>query len=253
MEVTPAWLLENASVEGEEAAMSTEERSVTTRVRPVAHRTSAAPRQRRPPAWTQASEEGVGWSVRQGDEEAFHEAYRRYSTQLTRLVFNATRSIDAAADVVQEVFECLWRHPERFDPHRGALRSYLTVSARSAAIDWMRREEARRRREGAVDVTTVCHGADHSDDRATVTTVRAALESLPERELIPILLAYWTELTYREVADVVGVPEGTVKSRIRSGFRRLAALTAVRVPPDPTAGGGGAVSGQSAQAAGHER
>src|SRR5216683_3031964 len=155
MEVTPAWLLENASVEGEEAAMSTEERSVTARVRHVGHPASATPRPGRPPAWAQVSEEGVGWSVRQGDEEGFHEAYQRYSPQLTRLVFNATRSIDAAADVVQEVFECLWRHPERFDPHRGVLRSYLTVSARSAAIDWMRREEARRRREGAVDVTTV--------------------------------------------------------------------------------------------------
>ena len=186
----------------------------------------------------------LGRLVQAGDREAFREAYRRYSPALTRLVLHVTGNVDAAADVVQEVFERLWCRPERFDPERGLLRGFLAVSARTAAIDTIRRDDARRRRENVIDLTDAARDLDHSEHRATVATVRAALAALPERELAPIVLAYWTELTYRDVAVALDIPEGTVKSRIRSGLRRLATLTEVRIPPSR--------SGQALDALDHE-
>lgn len=128
------------------------------------------------------------------------------------------------AEVTQDVFLGYWRHPERFDPTRSSLRSFLLMMARQRAIDALRSESARRRREhrSALSVPTVTPDADQVlVDQERSATVMAAISALtaPEREAV--LAAYYGDRTYREVAQVLGVPLGTIKSRIRTGLAKL--------------------------------
>lgn len=129
-------------------------------------------------------------------------------------------SPDLAEDVVQEVFLRFWQHPERFDADRGSVGRYLRTIARGRAIDLLRSEVQRRRREeraGRRPVETV----DHAERVANVQTVARAVASLPPSERDAVTLAYLGDHTYRQAADALGVPEGTVKTRIRSAFARL--------------------------------
>ena len=113
-----------------------------------------------------------------------------------------------AEEVVQEVFLRLWNDPERYDPSRGTLRSYLLAQTHGRSVDLLRSEGARRARE-------------EREARATAEQVRRAVEKLPAPERQCIALAYFGGHTYREVAARLDEPEGTVKSRIRSGLKRL--------------------------------
>ena len=147
---------------------------------------------------------------------------------------------DALADeVTQDVFVDLWKRPERFDPGRGALRTFLLTSAHGKAVDIVRSESARRSREEKTARETVAAGYDldrYAWDLAVADRVKIAVGSLPGGERQAIELAYFDGRTYREVAEILGEPEGTIKSRIRSGLRRLkSALRRAR--------GGGTVGG----------
>jgi RNA polymerase sigma-70 factor (ECF subfamily) len=156
-------------------------------------------------------------------QDALAEAYRRHGGA----VFGLARRLlgdDGAKDIAQEVFLRLWNQPERFDPERGSLRSYLLAQTHGRAVDVLRSDSARRRREerdarAAADV--VADVDRHVEDLAVGAQVRRALAELPERERQAVTLAYLAGHTYREVARLLGEPEGTVKSRIRSGLRRL--------------------------------
>lgn len=132
-----------------------------------------------------------------------------------------------AEEVAQEVFLRLWRRPDRFDPARGCLRSFLLADCRGRAIDAIRAETARRRREERDGRSSGLHVVDDVADRICDRAVRAdvglLLEALPEVERAAISLACATSVTYREVAATLGIPEGTAKARIRSGLRRMRA------------------------------
>ena len=126
---------------------------------------------------------------------------------------------DRAEEVVQEAVMRLWRAPERFDARRGNLAGYLTVLCRGAAIDRIRADAARSARE-----TRAAWGSDATCSLPTLTDDRVitdALAGLPDRERTPIVLAMYDGMSYRQIADSLHLPEGTVKSRIRAGLRRL--------------------------------
>jgi RNA polymerase sigma-70 factor, ECF subfamily len=127
---------------------------------------------------------------------------------------------------VQETFLALWRQPDRFDPDRGTLRSYMLALTHARSVDIVRSETARQRREERESRLRAESGYDLERevlDLAMADRVRDALSSLREEERQAIQLAYFGGHTYREVARIQGDPEGTVKTRIRTGLRNMRA------------------------------
>jgi RNA polymerase sigma-70 factor (ECF subfamily) len=162
-----------------------------------------------------------------GDEDALGEAYRRYGQRVYRVAYGLLRREELAEDVTQEVFVRLWRKPHRYDPERGSLGSFLQLDAHGRSIDLVRSEEARAKREINNEKQTSAHQSGTEEEAMTMITserVRNALARLQHSEREPIAMAFYLGYSYRKVATVLGVPEGTVKSRIRSGLAKLREL-----------------------------
>jgi RNA polymerase sigma-70 factor (ECF subfamily) len=157
-------------------------------------------------------------------QEALAEAYRRHGGAVYALARRVLNDATAAEEVVQEVFLRLWNQPDKFDPGRGSLRSYLLAQTHGRSVDQLRSETSRRKREEREARSTAEAGYDIEHevwDLAVADRVREALGELPDDERRAIELAYFAGHTYREVAVLLDAPEGTVKSRIRTGLKRL--------------------------------
>jgi RNA polymerase sigma-70 factor (ECF subfamily) len=159
-----------------------------------------------------------------GDETALVDLYDRYAGFVYGLAVRTLVDRQAAEDLTQDVFVSLWEHPDRIESGRGTLRGFLGTLTHRRAVDAVRREEARRRREARVarqdgDVPDVSEAVLRSD---TTSKVRTALETLPEAQRRALELAYFHGYTYRQVADALGIPEGTAKSRLRLALARIA-------------------------------
>lgn len=157
-------------------------------------------------------------------DDALAEVYRRHGGAVYGLARRVLGDDTRAEEVVQEVFVRLWQQPERFDSDRGTLRSYLLASAHGRAVDLVRSEASRRRREehDARSTVTAAYDLEHEVwDLALADQVKVALNQLDSDERKAIELAYFGGHTYRQVAALLSQPEGTVKSRIRAGLRRL--------------------------------
>jgi len=156
--------------------------------------------------------------------EALEEVYRRHSGPAFGLAQRICNDRTLAEEIVQEVFLRLWNEPERFDPARGALRSFLLAQVHGRSVDLVRAESARRVREerDARRSVPVDHDLEREVWELTLHEhVRDALGALTVDEREAIELAYFGGHSYREVADILGQPEGTVKSRIRAGLGRM--------------------------------
>lgn len=172
---------------------------------------------------THSTDEEIVHRLRQGDHRAMAEVHAEHQSALFGTARAVLRDHDAAFDVTQDVLANLWEHPEKFDAQRGSLRSYLVTKTRSRALDVLRSETSRRRRESR----TV---GDHRTERAVDEMVtdannahllRERLTLLEAKERDAISLAFYGDLSYREVAARLSIPEGTAKSRIRTGLARL--------------------------------
>lgn len=163
-------------------------------------------------------------SIARYDQEALAEAYRRHAGAVFGLARRLLIEQALAEEIVQEVFLRLWNDPTRFDPERGTLRSFLLTQAHGRAVDLLRADGARRRREERDAHRTAESGYDLEREIWDLTTsehVRRSLDVLNDDERQAIEMAYFGGFTYREVASRLDQPEGTVKSRIRTGLKRL--------------------------------
>jgi len=157
-------------------------------------------------------------------QEALAEVYRRYAGAVFGLANRLLGSRSLAEEVTQEIFLRLWNTPERFDADRGTLRAMLLSWTHGKSVDVLRSDHSRRRREERDAHVLAEAGLDIENEAielAIADQVTRALAALRSEEREAITLAYYRGLTYREVAAELDQPEGTVKSRIRSGLRTL--------------------------------
>jgi RNA polymerase sigma factor (sigma-70 family) len=166
--------------------------------------------------------------VAQKDAGALEALYDRYGRAAYSLARRILTEETLAQDVVQEVFLSLWRNAARFDAGRGTVATYLLSMTHHRAVDVVRREENLRRwrtSEEGLELEPdpgprVEEEVEASERRAQV---RAALGELPAAQREALLLAYFGGYTQREVAALVGVPLGTVKTRMAAGMRKMRA------------------------------
>jgi RNA polymerase sigma-70 factor (ECF subfamily) len=178
-----------------------------------------------------ASDANLVVAVGRWHQPALAEIYRRYGGAVHALSRRILRSDPSAEEITQEIFLDFWKHPEKFDAARGTLRSFLLARTHGKSVDFVRSEVARRRREERTSRETATAGYDIDRevwDMAVAEQVKEALNALPSDMRQPIELAYFGGHTYREVAEILHEPEGTIKSRIRSGLVRLRANLAER-------------------------
>lgn len=170
------------------------------------------------------SDEALVAAVAARDREAFLALYDRYAPRMLGLILTVVRDRDAADDVLQRAMLEVWeRHAGRYQAVLGSVEGWLLRLARSRAIDQVRSSGRRRAvdvdemRESLADTSASARGLDESERRALLKAVR----DLPEDERVPVTLAYMHGLTREEIAGQMGVPVGTVKTRIRRGVLRL--------------------------------
>jgi RNA polymerase sigma-70 factor, ECF subfamily len=161
--------------------------------------------------------------VAAGDRSAFETLYRRYARALLGLALRRLGDRGRAEEAVQETFAAIWRSAGSYRPERGAGAPWLYAVARHAIVD-----RFRARTEPPAEVPETASQEPGPPERAEAAfdswRVHRALEELPESERTVIELAYWGGLSQSEVSEYLNVPLGTVKTRTRSGLRRLADL-----------------------------
>jgi len=164
--------------------------------------------------------------VAQQDAGALEALYDRYGRAAYSLARRILTEETLAQDVVQEVFLSLWRDARRFDAGRGTVATYLLSMTHHRAVDVVRREENLRRwrtsdegLELAPDPKARVEDEVEASERRA--EVRAAIKDLPDPQRQALLLAYFGGYTQREVAALVGVPLGTVKTRMAAGMRKM--------------------------------
>ena len=161
-----------------------------------------------------------------GDALALAEAYEQFSPVVYGLAARVTGDPAAAEDVTHEVFLHLWERPWVFDPDRGRLRAWLATMAHHRAVDHLRRASVRERYAARAAVEREPAPPPNPEEAAVAAAVakrvRVAVDELPDAQRTAVLLAYFEGKTFRQVAQLTGVPEGTAKSRLRLGLRRLA-------------------------------
>jgi RNA polymerase sigma factor (sigma-70 family) len=165
-----------------------------------------------------------------GDRDAFDELYRRYASAAYGLAFRVTGQAVLAQDVVHDAFLALWRAPEAFDPARGAFRTFFLSLVHHRAVDTVRREQRlRNRSERAANLEPVT-GEDPAEGVAEAAylavrrqQVREALETLPPEQRQALEMAYFGGKTQVAIADELGIPLGTVKTRTFAALRKLRA------------------------------
>jgi RNA polymerase sigma-70 factor, ECF subfamily len=161
--------------------------------------------------------------VGSGDRGAFDALYRRYARPVFGLALRRLGDRGRAEDAVQETFASVWRAAGSYKPERGPGAPWLYAVARNAIVD-----NGRARREPPVDAPDEVAGDEGPAERAEsgwiAWRVHRALAELPENERQVIELAYWGGRSQSEIADLLGIPLGTVKTRTRTGLSRLAAV-----------------------------
>jgi RNA polymerase sigma-70 factor, ECF subfamily len=161
--------------------------------------------------------------VARGDERAFELLYDRVAGQVLGIVRAVLRDPAQSEEVAQEVLLDLWRTASRFDAGRGSATAWVATLAHRRAVDRVRSEQKNTEREFRTALTAIDYDdvTETVQDRLERERVRRCLASLTGLQRESVTLAYYGGYTYREVAGLLGVAVGTVKTRMRDGLIRL--------------------------------
>ena len=155
-------------------------------------------------------------------EETMRSLYRTYGGELYGFALNCLGDRGLAEEVVQDVFTSVWRHAESYDPNRATFRTWIYGITRNAIIDLERRRSVRPGLAARDDETAALAASNDSIERALLGwQVSAALARLTPEHRQVIRLAHFQGLRLREIADLTGLPLGTVKSRVSYALRGL--------------------------------
>lgn len=186
---------------------------------PLLRRSGSAPRER------PAELDRLLARVARGDTAAFERLYDQVAGAVYGLIRRVVRDPAQSEEVAQEVLVEVWRTASRYDPARGGAMSWIMTMAHHRAVDRVRAEQAASdragraaRRDAAAAYDEV---ADEVETRLEQERVRRCLDALTRLQRESITLAYYEGYSYREVAELVDTPLGTVKTRMRDGLIRL--------------------------------
>ena len=186
--------------------------------------TAALPERTRPPSGPESLEHLLG-QVALGDQQAFSALYDRIAPTVFGLVRRVVRDPAQSEEVTQEVLVEIWRTAPRFNPELGSVNTWVASMAHRRAVDRVRsaqraaeRDDTAARRDQRPPFDEV---AEQVELRLDQEQVRRGLAQLTELQQEAIRLAYYGGYTYREVSELLGVPLGTVKTRLRDGLIRL--------------------------------
>ncbi len=162
------------------------------------------------------------------DRSAFAQLYDATNSRVFGLVFRIVRDRSAAEEVTLDVYKQVWNEAGRYDPSKGSVLTWILLMARSRALDHLR-SGMKRARDSEVPIDGPAMQEPDSGQSPEVAAlvkgvrqlVRAALDSIDQDQRRAIELAFFSEMTHREVADSLGLPLGTVKTRIRTGMMQL--------------------------------
>ena len=153
-----------------------------------------------------------------GDAACIGELFDRHAGRMKSLALRIVRMPEEAEDVVQEIFMQAWRQAERFDARRGSVLAWLSIMVRSRSLDRWRRRTTRR--ETGLTEAQALAGKAIPDD-ASAWATQSALKDLPDDQREALELAYWEGLSQTEIAERLRQPLGTIKTRMRSGLKKL--------------------------------
>lgn len=193
--------------------------------------------EKRPPeALTRLADEDLITLVERGDPDAFEVIYERHSTVAYSLAFRLLGERQAAEDLVQDAFLAVWRGAAGYSVGRGSVRTWMLSILHNRGVDRLRTLAAQARRQDALEQVELRRpGAPDAAalgvQNAIAGSVRQELGDLPAEQNEVLRLAYYGGFTHHEIADMLELPLGTVKSRMRLGLERLRrGLGAAEVP-----------------------
>src|SRR5262245_46858595 len=177
---------------------------------------AAPPDTAQPRAMSQPPDPSLLQKLAQGGKTALGDFYDRYAGLVNGLALRILRDVAEAEDVVQEVFLQMWRQASRYDPQRGRPEAWLCTIARTRALDRLRRRAARH--ESGAEMGPVPSAPPRNEE---ALSVRKALAGLSTDQRRAVELAYYDGMTQSEIAERLGEPLGTIKTRIRTAMMRL--------------------------------
>jgi RNA polymerase sigma-70 factor (ECF subfamily) len=184
------------------------------------------------------SDEQLAEALRRQDVEVLETLYQRHSRALFSLAFKMLGEQDAAEEIVQEAFLKLWQRPESYQPGRGRLISWLLGVAHHRAVDFLRRRRLELRYSTDYRLMEPSGAPPNPEDELLATlrgeAVIRALGDLPSAQRLVVELAYVRGMTQVEIAQSLGEPLGTVKTRLRLAMQKLrTSLELAEIKPGP--------------------
>jgi len=174
---------------------------------------------------THLSDEALVLLAARSEQSALAELYDRYGRPAYGLALRILRDEALAEDAVQEAFLAIWRTAQRFVPERGKASTWILTLVHRRAVDLVRREQ--RRRTDSLDAAPEPGGGDAGEEawlRLQRERVQTALKQLPDQQREALELAYYGGFTQSELAERLGQPLGTIKSRMFAGLTQLREL-----------------------------